>query len=407
MKQKLSTGVSILISIVLVVAGLGLGAYRGFSKERQSVTSLLQGDSGLMNVLMLRGADGLNLASVAQRHIGDAPELTELLELCRSLASTNGSLSQKQELDDQLDGSVDKVIALLESTDSYLASHRDQRYVSMLRSDMNSLADQSFLDEYTAAADAFNQKLSGSFMGTIASIMGIKPCNADNVVASEAAVRLPEEQGAVTDDANALSSYTVDDIEEYADMVEDETDVNLHVALVHFTDGLEARKYGEKLFDHWELGDEDVLILGVIGEDSFHMVIGEDVQKKISASTADDLFHISTPFSQLFGQYQYDQAFGQLFRGLNTLLNKQYREDMELGNLFKESLVFSQQAQNNFNSASWASTLGNIVDLENHFEDKQENGLGVVHWILLIGLLLIIINGSDPVRKAKKRHRRR
>jgi uncharacterized membrane protein YgcG len=177
--------------------------------------------------------------------------------------------------------------------------------------------------------------------------------------------------------------------------------------MVHFTDGLEARKYGEKLFEHWDLGDDDLLILGVVGEDSFHMVTGEDVQKKISASTADDLFHISTPFSQLFGQYQYDQAFAQLFRGLNTLLNKQYREDMELDGLFHDSLVFSQQTQNSFNSASWNNTLGNIIDLESDFENGQENGLSVVHWILLIGILLIIINGSDPVRKAKRRRRHR
>lgn len=408
MKLKLSTGVSILICLVLIVAGLGLGAVRGFSKERENVTSLLEGDSGLMDVLMYRGADGLNLCAVAQRHIAGSEELAGLESISRSLLASGGTLAEKQELDAQLDASVSAVVTLLENTDSYRANVRDQGYISMLKSDLAGLNNQSFYSEYSVAADAFNQKLQNTLFGKIAGFFGVRPCTMDQTMtAVSTALRMPKKRGVLTDDADVLAGQTAEDIEEYADLVEDETDVDLYVALVHFTDGMGAKAYCEKLFDKWNLQDEDLLVLGVTGEDGFAMEMGRDVERKLSNSSVDNLFYTSTAFSDLFSSQKYDQAFGNLFRGMTELLNKQYKENIKLDGLFQNTLTLTPQNQNHFISSSWNNTLGSIGSLQNTFEEGAENGLSAVHWIILVGLLLIIINGSDPVRKAKNKHRQR
>lgn len=77
-----------------------------------------------------------------------------------------------------------------------------------------------------------------------------------------AAVRLPAQRGVVTDDANVLGAQTAADIAEYAEKVESETDVRLHVAIVHFLDGMEASTYAQTLFEKWELEGNDVLFAG-------------------------------------------------------------------------------------------------------------------------------------------------
>ena len=407
--KKLSAGMSILITVVLILCGLCLGTVRGFQKERAEVTGLLQEESGLADVLMYRGADGLNLYAVAQRHIPGTEELENLRIFSAALAAPGGKLSEKQELDGLLDGSVNDVVTLLEGSESYLASQRDQSYVTMLKNDMNSLAGQSFYTEYSVAAEEFNTRLESTLMGKVAGWLGVKPCTADqSLTGSAVSVRLPDRDGVVTDDANVLDSRTIEDIEEYADMVEDETDVNIHVALVHFTDGMDVKQYGQTLFDRWGLEEEDMLILGVIGQDSFTMVLGSDVQRELNTSSVDNLLYTSTSFSSLFAGRQYDAAFGNLFQGVTELLNKEYREDMEMGDLFDHVIQLPASSQNTFGAGSWIETLGNISHVDDVFEAsrEEENGLSVVHWILLVGLIMIIINGSDPVRKAKRRRRR-
>ena len=407
--KKLSAGMSILITVVLILSGLCLGTVRGFQKDRAEVTGLLQEESGLADVLMYRGADGLNLWAVAQRHIPGTEELENLRIFSGALAAPGGKLSEKQELDGLLDESVSNVVTLLEGTESYQASQRDQNYVTMLKNDMSSLAGQSFYTEYSSAAEAFNGRLQNTFMGKVAGFLGVKPCTADQSLEGSAmSVRLPDRDGVVTDDANVLDSRTIEDIEEYADMVEDETDVKIHVALVHFTDGMDVKQYGETLFNEWGLDDEDMLILGVIGQEGFTMVLGSDVQRELNTSSVDNLLYTSTSFSSLFAGGQYDAAFGNLFQGMTALFNKEYREDMEMGSLFEHVIQLPANSQNAFGSGSWMETLGNIGHVDDAFEAsrEEENGLTVVHWILIVGLIMIIINGSDPVRKAKRKFRR-
>lgn len=175
MKFKLPIGVCILISLVLVLVGLGYGTVSGFSEERRQVTDLLSGDSGLNGVLSYRGADGLNLCVVADRHLSGSASVESLRQIAKTL---NGSaaLSDKQAKNQALDSAVAAVLNELQAADSYRQSERDQRYAAMLKSDLASLSQTELLTTYERDAVSFNQKLAGTPMGKLAGWLGVQPC---------------------------------------------------------------------------------------------------------------------------------------------------------------------------------------------------------------------------------------
>ena len=112
----------------------------------------------------------------------------------------------------------------------------------------------------------------------------------------------------------------------YASRVEEETGVKLHVALVNFLDGMEVKTYARQLFQRWELGGDDLLLLGAAGEDSFAAVMGSNVEKKLGASNAENLLYTSSSFATLFQSQQYDAAFASFSEALNDLLERQYNQ---------------------------------------------------------------------------------
>ena len=136
------------------------------------------------------------------------------------------------------------------------------------------------------------------------------------------ALRMPQRRGTVTDDANVLSAQTVADLNTFAQKLEDKADVTLHIALVHFLDGAEVQSYAGTLFDLWELGRDDMLLLGAAGEDSCAAVMGENVQKALGATNAENLMFTSSEFGTLFRAQQYDAAFASYCTAFSALVKK-------------------------------------------------------------------------------------
>lgn len=176
MKPKLSIGVCVLISLALVAFGLLYGTVSGFSEDRAHVTALLTGDSGLVNVLEYRGADGLNLCVVAKRHLEGDADVAALEAAARSLRDDKASLSSKKREDARLTAAAQQVEVKLKSTPSFQQSKRDQAYLDMLTTDMQQLSQSGVIETYNAAAKDFNQQLDAPFSGAIAKTLGIKPC---------------------------------------------------------------------------------------------------------------------------------------------------------------------------------------------------------------------------------------
>lgn len=177
MKKGLSLGVCIVISLALVFFGLLYGTATGFSDDRAQVTTLLSGESGLLDVLSYRGADGLNLCVVARRHLSESDADVAALETAsKNIRSANASLTVRKQEDARLEAASGLVAKKLKETPSFQQSERDQAYLDMLVTDMSQLARSAVIETYNAAAKDFNASLDKPFSGTIAKLLGVKPC---------------------------------------------------------------------------------------------------------------------------------------------------------------------------------------------------------------------------------------
>lgn len=176
MKQNLTTGVCVLIALALVAFGLIYSILTGYGDERAQVEALWSGENGLSDVLSYRGADGLNLCVVARRHLPqDDPDVLILEESAGALRSSGGAAAKK-EADAALEAAFEAVARKLESSGSFQASERDQRYLSMLEADLNSLGASQAVDTYNRAASAFNDLLAAPLTGALARLLGVSPC---------------------------------------------------------------------------------------------------------------------------------------------------------------------------------------------------------------------------------------
>lgn len=225
------------------------------------------------------------------------------------------------------------------------------------------------------------------------------------------ALRMPEHRGTVTDDANVLSAQTVNDLNSYAQKLAEKADVNLHVALVHFLDGAEVQSYANTLFDLWELENDDLLLLGAAGEDSFAAVMGNDVQKVLGKTNAENLLFTSSEFSSFFRTQQYDAAIAAYCTALNELVHKQTGESIRMDGLFGQAAADPIQQVQQYGSALWSDVMQSISEsgqdyLAHHErEEREENGLTAGGWIVLIVLIVIMTRQSKAQRRYGQRRR--
>ncbi len=255
--------------------------------------------------------------------------------------------------------------------------------------------------------------------------------------AALAAARMPQSRGVLTDDADVLSAAVSAAITEYAGDVENEVDVNLHVAIVHFFDGLDAQTFANRLFEKWELGKEDLLLVCAAGEDSFATALGSEVEKELGKQNVDNLLYTSSEFSAHVARQEYDLAFAKYFAAFNELINKRFDSSVTLpktlasvgsynggavqeyqsqpsglGGLWNQitSGVAGEREDTVYMPSLWTQTMQGVVDnsadYTHYTEQDSSNGIGVGGWIILIILILIIFSQSHPVRKAKRSYRK-
>lgn len=82
----------------------------------------------------------------------------------------------KKAQDAGLEEAVSAVSAKLKEAESFQRSERDQRYLDMLISDLQSLRASAVVTSYNQAASDFNSQLSGPVSGVLARLLGVEPC---------------------------------------------------------------------------------------------------------------------------------------------------------------------------------------------------------------------------------------
>lgn len=255
-------------------------------------------------------------------------------------------------------------------------------------------------------------KLFAALLVLLALSLAMAPAWAEG----QGGVRYPDQRGAVTDDANVLSDGLVRDIASFQTLAFSRADVNVQVVIVHFLDGMEVQAYANALFNRWGLGDDDFLLLGAVGEDSFASASGADVKARFTDSNAQSLLYTSK-FSELFKAQQYDAAFGHYFVAFSDMLGKQFSADISLGNLFASAQPGQTAAPTlsdtvtsaiSKGSQTWEGAIDTIHSTLRTYDDHHEqrerenNGLTPAGWIVLVILLFIIFGQSNPARKARK-----
>ena len=177
MKRNLPTGACVLIALALVAFGLIYGTLSGYGDERAQVEALWSGENGLSDVLSYRGADGLNLCVVARRHLPqDDPDCAGPGSKAPVRFVPREDIAAKKAADSALEADFAAVARKLESSASFQASERDQRYLSMLEADLSSLGASQAVSTYNRAASAFNDLLAAPLTGSLARLLGVAPC---------------------------------------------------------------------------------------------------------------------------------------------------------------------------------------------------------------------------------------
>ena len=230
--------------------------------------------------------------------------------------------------------------------------------------------------------------------------------------AAFAAVRMPACRGAVTDEANVLSAQTAADLTKYAERLEDETGIALHVALVHFLDGAEVLSYAQTLFDLWELSGDHLLIVGAAGEDRFAAVAGNQAAEQLGAGNVENLLYTSSDFAGLFQTQQYDAAFAAYANALSQLVEKQTGESIRMSGLFGTVAAQEKQSIEFATSELWSEVMEAITDSSSDYQvrhvemEREENGVTAGGWVVLMILFVILLRQNKRKRSYYKRERK-
>ena len=226
------------------------------------------------------------------------------------------------------------------------------------------------------------------------------------------AARMPEWRGSINDSADVLSAQTVSDLAEFAKQVTQAANVDLHVVTVHFLDGTDVQTYAEKLFDKWQLADDDLLLVCAAGEDSFATAIGETAVQLIGRNNAENLLYTSSEFGELFRTQQYDAAMAAYCKGLNNLLEKQTGDSVRMDGLFGQSAEDEADPFDVYGGELWSDVMEAIsetsADYQNHYDEaeREEEGLTAGGWIVLIILIFIVMRQSRPLKHGPRKRRR-
>ncbi len=231
--------------------------------------------------------------------------------------------------------------------------------------------------------------------------------------AAFAGARMPTLRGVLTDDADVLSAGISSAVQEYLDEVEDETDLDVHVAIVHFFDGLDAQNYANQLFAHWKLKDEAVLLVCAAGEDSFATAMGKKAEAKLGKQNMDNLMYTASEFADMIAVQNYDTAFSRYFVAFNDLVNKRFDEKLKVPKALQQATTVAQQSTFSVGDGfgMWSEIMEAVNDNSTSYTAYSEShdsdsGLGVGGWIILLILIMIIFSQSHPVRKARNQRRR-
>lgn len=207
--------------------------------------------------------------------------------------------------------------------------------------------------------------------------------------------RYPEKGGVATDAAAVLSAEVLEDLRTL-DKRLDKADVpQICLATVDFLDTQEVQAYADALFDLWNLDSDETLLLICVGEESYAISTGRDVDRLLSSSVQEKL--LTSRFREPFLDDRYDAAISAYIPALVSELNKACGETVRTDDLFDSA---SDNLLNNWARNLAASLSGDDEDSIFTREDRK-TGFSLLKVIVIVVLLVLIFGSFRRVRKDK------
>lgn len=213
--------------------------------------------------------------------------------------------------------------------------------------------------------------------------------------AAQGESQLPTCQGAVTDLAGVLSDETARDVAVLSERLDDDAWGEMYVVTRHFLGGADARAYGKALFEDWNLGEWDALLLLVIGEESYALILGEEAESALPADAQTSL--LATRFRGAYLNREYDAAVAGLLVPLAESIAKAQGESLKTAGLFGQAEIQATPAPQDWTSfrqdmnSMWQDMFGeDFYEEPEHVESSKDSGIG---WrtILIWGLVIYFL----------------
>ena len=209
---------------------------------------------------------------------------------------------------------------------------------------------------------------------------------------AQADTEYPPFQGIVADMAGVLGESTVSDLEKLSERLEGVAGGHIYVLTRHFLGGANVHEYAQKVFEVWNLGDQDALLLMVIGEESYSLAAGSFVKSSLTAETLNSL--LASQFRTLYLNRAYDEAAAAIAVDLGQRMAKAVGDALDVSGLFGRAAISSTPqpqswneiwqgmfAQDDYQEDSWS------WDSEWEHEENHINWRGILIWGLVIYFL--------------------
>ncbi len=142
----------------------------------------------------------------------------------------------------------------------------------------------------------------------------------------------PEQGGYVLDETGVIGDQTLSDIVTLNKRTEDAFGGHVYVQARHFLGGMSVTEYASGLFDKWGLSASDVLLVMIIGEESYTLKCGADYSSAFKGEAGDAL--IGTYFRNPYLNRQYDEALNTFLPQLARQMAKQKKATVSTDGIF-------------------------------------------------------------------------
>ena len=169
------------------------------------------------------------------------------------------------------------------------------------------------------------------------------------------AVTYPVQRGNVNDDADVLSDVTIKDIETLNNRFDD---VRFIIVTRHFLGGADVQNYCDSLFNAWNLNENDLLLLLVIGEERYAVTAGVGVTTALPSDGINTL--LSSKLRKAFIQDRdYDGAVGSFILGTASQVARTNGTILNTAGLFGTETQTQSSGLNSGSSLFTTNLTGN------------------------------------------------